>query len=53
MFLSFQYKTQSNYFKEEELKKIIEELSDLDYNYKNGKIDLNIGLEAILCRYCG
>lgn len=53
MFLTNKYKTQANYFKEEELKKIIEELADLDYNYKNGKIDLNIGLEAILCRYCG
>ena len=53
MFLTSKYKTQSNYFKEEELRKIIEEFADLDYNYKSGKIDLNIGLEAILCRYCG
>ena len=53
IFLTNKYKTQSNYFKEEELKKILEKLSDLDYNYKIGKIDLNIGLESILCRYCG
>ena len=51
-FLVSKYKTQANYFKEEELKKIIEELIDLDYNYKSGLIDLNVGLESILCRYC-
>ena len=51
-FLTSKYKAQSGYFKEDELKRILEELTDLDYNYKSGKIDLNIGLEAILCRYC-
>ena len=52
MFLVNKYKKQSDYFKEEELKKIIEEVIDLDTNYKIGLIDINIGLEAILCRYC-
>lgn len=52
LFLITKYKTQANYFKEEELKNIIEELINLDYSYKIGLIDLNIGLEAILCRYC-
>ena len=52
MFLVTKYKTQSNYFREEELKNIIEELINLDYNYKIGQIDLNVGLESILCRYC-
>lgn len=52
MFLTSKYKAQATYFKQEELKKILEELMDLDFNYKTGKIDLNIGLEAILCRYC-
>ncbi len=51
-FLTGKYKIQAGYFKESELKKILQELRDLDYNYKNGLIDLNIGLEAILCRYC-
>ena len=51
-FLVTKYKTQANYFKEEELRKILEELINLDSNYKIGLIDLNIGLEAILCRYC-
>ena len=35
-----------------ELKEILQELRDLDYNYKNGLIDLQVGLESILCRYC-
>lgn len=51
-FLISKYRTQANYFKEEELRKILEELINLDTNYKNGLIDLNVGLEAILCRYC-
>lgn len=51
-FLVSKYKIQANYFKEEELKEILEALIDLDSNYKIGLIDLNIGLEAILCRYC-
>ena len=31
---------------------IIEELIMLDKNYKIGLIDLNVGLEAILSKYC-
>ena len=53
MFLTSKYQMQAKYFKEEELKKILEEFIHLDTNYKAGLIDLNIGLEAILCRYCG
>lgn len=52
MFLTTKYKMQSRYFKEQELRMILQELTDLDANYKMGTIDLNIGLEAILCRYC-
>lgn len=52
MFLVTKYKMQADYFKENELKQIVEELIDLDYHYKIGLIDINIGLEAILCRYC-
>lgn len=51
-FLVTKYKTQANYFKEQELRIILEELMNLDSNYKIGLIDLNVGLEAILCRYC-
>ena len=52
MFLITKYKAQAKYFSKEEIRKIMEELIDLDANYKQGLIDINIGLESILCRYC-
>lgn len=51
-FLVGKYKAQSNSFSEIELKQILQTLIDLDANYKVGLIDLNIGLESILCTYC-
>lgn len=52
MFLVNKYKAQSQYFKTEELRKILEELIELDAGYKAGRIDLNVGLDSILCTYC-
>ena len=52
MFLVNKYKAQAKGFKTSELRKIVQELENLDYKYKIGLIDLNIGLEAILCAYC-
>ena len=52
IFLVNKYKTQASYFQEKELQFILQRLRDLDYNYKVGNIDLQIGLESILCRYC-
>lgn len=51
-FLTTKYKMQAGYFGEIELKEILQKLRDLDYEYKNGLIDLQIGLETILCKYC-
>jgi DNA polymerase-3 subunit delta len=51
-FLVNKYKTQAGYFKTSEIRKILQELCDLDYKYKIGLIDLNVGFEAILCAYC-
>ncbi len=51
-FLANKYTMQSKYFKEEELRKILQEFINLDYKAKNGTMDINVGLEAILCRYC-
>ena len=51
-FLVNKYKTQAKYFEEKDLKAILQNLRDLDYHYKIGQIDLQIGLESILCRYC-
>lgn len=51
-FLVSKYKRQAGYFSEDDLRMIITELINLDESYKIGNSDLNIGLEAILCRYC-
>ncbi len=51
-FLARKYSMQANYFKEEELEIILNELINLDENSKNGNLDLDIGLDAILCNYC-
>ena len=45
------YKLQASYFKLNELRKILQEFCDLDYKYKIGLIDLQTGLESILCAY--
>ena len=52
MFLVNKYKSQARYFTKEEIEKIMNEFINLDANYKVGLIDINIGLESILCRYC-
>ena len=51
-FLVNKYRQQAGYFTEYELKQILQKLRDLDYEYKNGLIDLQIGMESILCAYC-
>ena len=52
VFLVNKYKKQASYFSEKELKEVLQAIRDLDINYKNGLIDLEVGLEAILCNYC-
>ena len=52
IFLANKYKQQASYFNKEELRTILKELIDLDYKYKIGLIDVNVGLESILCTYC-
>lgn len=52
-FLANKYRRQASFFNKKEIKKILQELINLDYNSKQGNIDINIGLEAILCTYCG
>jgi len=51
MFLVNKYRTQTRYFKEKELEDLTRELRNLDYKFKIGLIDLELGLEAILCAY--
>ena len=51
-FLVTKYKKQASYFKKEDLRKLLEEFSNLDYAYKAGKLDVDVGLRTILCTYC-
>lgn len=51
-FLVNKYKTQAGYFKISEIRRILKELCNLDYKYKIGLIDLEVGFESILCAYC-
>ena len=51
-FLVTKYKKQCATFTEIELRMILNELTNLDYSFKNGKLDIDIGLKSILCRYC-
>ena len=50
-FLANKYRQQANYFKLSELRRILQSFCDLDYKYKIGLIDLQTGLESILCAY--
>ena len=52
IFLTTKYKMQAGYFKKEELRNIVQKLIDLDSEYKQGIIDLDIGLRTILCKFC-
>ena len=51
-FLVSKYKKQLSYFNQDILKDILEAFVELDYNSKIGKIDIDVGLRSILCRYC-
>ena len=51
-FLVNKYKKQLSYFKRNELKDFLKAFIELDYNSKNGKIDIDVGLRSILCYYC-
>ena len=52
VFLTAKYKVQSKFFTESDLRNILQNLCDLDYDFKSGKIDLQVGIETVLCRYC-
>lgn len=51
-FLVNKYKKQASYFKSSDLRKILNELVQIDYKSKNGLIDINVALRSVLCSYC-
>ena len=52
LFLISKYKKQASYFTEQTLRELLQELTNLDFKYKIGLIDLEIGLESTICNYC-
>ena len=52
LFLVGKYRSQAKYFTLEELRAMLQEFTNVDYHSKQGLIDIQIGVEAILCRYC-
>ena len=51
-FLVGKYQTQAKYFNKEELRSLLEELIKIDSSSKSGGIEINVGLETVLCKYC-
>ena len=51
-FLINKYQTQAKYFSKEELRSLLEELIKIDSSSKSGGIEINVGLETVLCKYC-
>ena len=51
-FLVNKYSMQAKYFEKEELRSLLEEMINLDSFSKSGSIDINVGLESVLCKYC-
>ena len=51
-FLVGKYQTQAKYFGKEELRSLLEELIKIDSSSKSGGIEINAGLETVLCKYC-
>ena len=52
IFLINKYKKQAEYFNIEEIEQLLKELIKVDYESKNGLIDLEIGLKTVLCKNC-
>ena len=52
MFLVKKYEEQAGRFSKVDLEMILKEIIKLDTLSKSGLVDINIGLESILCMYC-
>lgn len=52
VFLINKYKMQAKSFNKEELRSLLDELINIDSSSKSGSLDIEVGLEAVLCKYC-
>lgn len=51
-FLVSKYQNQAKFFTQDEIRNLLNEFMYIDEASKSGNLDINIGLESVLCRYC-
>ena len=51
-FLVSKYQNQAKFFTQDEIRNLLNEFMYIDEASKNGNLDINVGLESVLCRYC-
>lgn len=51
-FLVSKYQNQAKFFTQDEIRNLLNEFIYIDEASKSGNLDINVGLESVLCRYC-
>lgn len=51
-FLVSKYQNQAKFFTQDEIRNLLNEFMYIDEAFKSGNLDINVGLESVLCRYC-
>lgn len=51
-FLVSKYHNQAKFFTQDEIRNLLNEFMYIDEASKSGNLDINVGLESVLCRYC-
>lgn len=51
-FLVSKYQNQAKFFTQDEIRNLLNEFMYIDETSKSGNLDINVGLESVLCRYC-
>ena len=51
-FLVSKYQNQTKFFTQDEIRNLLNEFMYIDEASKSGNLDINVGLESVLCRYC-
>lgn len=51
-FLVSKYQNQAKFFTHDEIRNLLNEFMYIDEASKSGNLDINVGLESVLCRYC-
>lgn len=51
-FLVSKYQNQAKFFTQDEIRNLLNEFMYIDEASKSGNLDINVGIESVLCRYC-